>query len=172
MRYLICVGATVLFVLFGFSQCKDAYDAYNQIGALSAQNLACMTELDSAKAERDTVAEQLHSKDIAVANSNLEIAQAVSLLASATINSITGEYLDETGFQSVVSVTNVEDVEFFTADVQYMNFFLSSSNIEHTLDALQHANLCISGVDVDYESSSVYVRIPTVFVSSVSEEGQ
>ncbi|MEY8333105.1 hypothetical protein AALB53_08375 [Lachnospiraceae bacterium 47-T17] len=163
MRYLIMIAACVVFAMFGYPACINTYNYYNEINELRDENEELISKLNSAKEARDQAIMQLQNNSVDVAESNTEIAQMVSMLASSSVNTIIAEYFDGNAYQTILSISDLDDISFFTNDVQFMNFYLSSSDIEETLDAIEHANLRIRSIDIDYEGNMIYLRIPTIF---------
>lgn len=165
MRYVFCIVSALLFVTFGFKQCSSSYNMYTQNDRLTAINASLNKDIETNKTTRDRLTDELRAKGITAATSNIEIAEIVSKIASASLVAIDAEYLEDDQYVSIVSAMDVSEVEFFTEDVQYMKFMLTSTDIAKTMRSVNTSSLQVISFEADYESNLVYLRVPTVFMS-------
>ena len=165
MRYIFCIVSVLLFVITGVKQCSGAYNLYTQNGELAAVNVSLSKDIETNKTTRDRLTDELRAKGITAATSNVEIAEIVSKIASASLITIDAEYLEDGQYVSIVSAADVSEVGFFTDDVQYMKFTLASTDMAKTMRSLNTLSLQVISFEADYESNLVYLRVPTVFMN-------
>ena len=122
-------------------------------------------DIETNKTTRDRLTDELRAKGITAATSNVEIAEIVSKIASASLITIDAEYLEDGQYVSIVSAADVSEVGFFTDDVQYMKFTLASTDMAKTMRSLNTLSLQVISFEADYESNLVYLRVPTVFMN-------